>query len=89
MIGKSCTVAVVSGLILQYFHSNTSCVGGGVGEGDGEGDGDGLGDGVGLGVGAAQATATIIRARQTLPSNINIFFLVISISFHEFSQSGI
>ncbi|HUV57000.1 MAG TPA: hypothetical protein VMV84_07185, partial [Dehalococcoidales bacterium] len=58
----------------------------GVGVSVGLGDGDGLG--VGLGAGPAQAIATIIRARQTLPSNINTFFLVILVSFQRFSQSA-
>ena len=57
--------------------------GDGLGDGDGEGLGDGEGDGDGLGDGAAQATmsgTTNTRARTTLPSSINNFFLVISIS---------
>jgi len=56
---------------------------GSAGAGAGVGDGVGFGVGVGLGAGAAQAATngtTNIRARQTLPSNINIFFFVISTS---------
>jgi len=69
--------------LLCILSSQTSSagVGAGVGEGEGEGVGVGAGVGAGDGDGAAQAISSIVKTRQTLPSNINNFFLVISISF--------
>jgi len=69
---------------MRHFKTSAVGVGAGVGVGVGVGVGFGVGVGVGVGVGAAQAATigtTNIRARQTLPSNTNSFFLLISISF--------
>jgi len=65
--------------------STVSTSGGGAGVGLGVVGAGVVGAGV-VGAGAAQAIAIIIRARQTLPSKISILFLVISISFQEFSH---
>jgi len=70
-------------------HSNSTGSAGGAGVTGGVVGGAGVvgagdvGAGV-VGAGAAQAITIITRARQTLPSKISIFFLVISILLSKF-----